>query len=137
MVSTDMLARRRQRLLVIAAFGYLLWQLAWLALAIGARPGPALLAARLAGFLIFAGALGAIFVWAKAARCRAALDDEMTRHNRLRAFTAGFWAMLIAAAALFAAGQFVAIPGAEAARMVMIAGVVVPLLRFALLERSA
>ena len=137
MVSTDMLARRRQWLLVIAALGFLLWQLCRLLLAIEPALGrPALLVASLACFLIFIVALGCVFLWAKQARGRAALEDEMTQHNRLRAFAAGFWTMLIAAAALLAAGQFVALPGAETARLVMIAGIVAPLLRFAMLERA-
>ncbi|MDB5693664.1 MAG: hypothetical protein JWO81_2727 [Alphaproteobacteria bacterium] len=136
MSSTEMLARRRQWLLVLAALGFLLWQLCTLVLALARKavPVPALLVASLAGFLVFIAALGGVFVWAKKARGHAALEDEMTRHNRLAAFVAGFWGMLIAATALFAAGQFIAFPGAEAARAVMMAGVVVPLLRFALLE---
>jgi hypothetical protein len=137
-VSTDVLARRRQWLLVVAAFGFLMWQLCRLLLVIepASAPTPALLIASLAGFLIFIVALGYVFLWAKEARGRAALEDEMTQHNRLRAAATGFWTMLVVATALFGIGQFVALPGPEAARLVMIAGVVAPLLRFAMLERA-
>src|SRR4051812_2307221 len=98
MASTDMLARRRQWLLVLAALGFLIWQLCRLLLALAPRsvPVPAMLVASLAGFLIFIAALGCVFLWAREARGRPALEDEMTRHNRLRAFTTGFWAMLAA-----------------------------------------
>jgi hypothetical protein len=134
MDSTETLARRRRWLLLAAALGYSLWQLSRLLIAVATVPAAAFLVVSLAGFLLFAGALAAVFVWAKAARGRAALEDEMTRRNRLVAFVAGFWAMLAVATALFAVGQFVPVPGAEAARLVMVAGVVVPLLRFAMLE---
>jgi hypothetical protein len=138
MASTGTLARRRQGLLVAAALGYLVWQLSRmvLALAPGRVPGAALLVVSLIGFLVFVTALAGVFLWAKQARGRAALEDEITRHNRLAAFAAGFWAMLLVAAALFAAGQFLVFPGAEAARLVMIVGVAAPLLRFAFLERE-
>jgi hypothetical protein len=138
MASTDMLARRRQWLLVLAALGFLIWQLCRLVLALATRsvPAPAMLVASLTGFLVFIAALAGVFLWAKQARGRAALEDEMTRHNRLQAFATGFWAMLLAAGCLFGLGQFVALPGSEAARLVMITGVVAPLLRFAMLERE-
>jgi hypothetical protein len=136
MVSTDMLARRRQWLLVLAALGFLLWQLSRFALVLVPLDRAPLLVASLAGFLVFAAAFGATFFWAREARGNAALEDELTRHNRLLAMGAGFWAMLIAAALLLGVGQFFTLSGAEAGRLVMIVGVVAPLLRFAMLERA-
>jgi hypothetical protein len=139
MVSTEILAQRRRWLLIAAALGTLLWQGCELviALAHASVPVPTLRLVGLAGFLIFIGAVVGLGFWADEAREQAGLEDEMTRHNRLRAFTTGFWAMLAVAGCQFAAGGFVALPGAEAARLVVVAGIVAPLLRFAFLERSA
>jgi hypothetical protein len=135
MVSTDMLARRRQWHLLGIALGFSIWQLPPLAGRL--LPRSASLPVSLAGFLLFFVSLGAFGLWMRQVReagAAAAVDDELTRHNRLVAFNAGFWAMLVLAAGLLLAAQFVAFRAADAAHLILVAGVVAPALRFAFLE---
>jgi hypothetical protein len=136
MISSDMLARRRQWLLLCAALGFLIWQLPPLAGRL--VPPRALLPLGLAGFLLFFGSLAAVWLWTwqvRKAGAWAAVEDELTRHNRLVAFNTGFWAMLILSAGLLVAAQSVAIRAADAAHLILVAGVVAPMFRFASLER--
>ena len=134
MSSTEVLARRRVWLLIAAAVGFQIWQVSGLVLGFSPHLRTPATAVGLAGFLLFAGALAGFLLWARQARGRPALEDEMTQRNRLRAFAAGFWAMLGTAAILFVVGEFVPVRGVDAARLVMIAGVVLSLLCFASLE---
>ena len=56
---------------------------------------------------------------AKAAEIAGALDDEYTRHARLRSFAVGFWAMLAVQAILL----FAPLPAELAARSTILVGV--------------
>jgi hypothetical protein len=135
MTAFERLARRRQWLLLGAAAGFTAWQAAFLFPK--ARPGFATLLS-LPGFALFFVSFGAMWFWAKAASDGGvgdSLEDEMTRHNRLLALAAGFWAMLSIGALLLAAAPFVPVDASQAARLVLIGGVAVPLVRFAMLER--
>ena len=62
------------------------------------------------------------------------LDDELARANRSSAALAGFWVMLLASIALYAASLFVEIKLAEVTPLIFCGGVVVAGIRFAFLE---
>lgn len=65
----------------------------------------------------------------------AALEDELVQDNRRKAISIGYWAMLLVAAVMFVAGLYFPVKGVEAAHMVILAGVAIPLYSFAYLER--
>lgn len=68
---------------------------------------------------------------------KATIEDEMTRQNRRTAFTWGYWVVISGAIlALFVASN-TAMPADDLLRMVLIAGVSAPIIRFAFMERSA
>lgn len=95
----------------------------------------------LAGFLVWAAGLvyllakSRILVRTASPEVRSALEDELVQANRGKAFHAGYWAMLGAAAVMFAVSQFRPVSGEDAAHAVLIAGVAVPMYAFAILER--
>lgn len=66
---------------------------------------------------------------------RSALNDELTRDNRRVGYMAGYWAMMIAAAAPFALAQADFITPSECLRYLFAIGVAFPAIRFAALER--
>jgi|JI10StandDraft_1071094.scaffolds.fasta_scaffold02589_5 hypothetical protein len=66
---------------------------------------------------------------------RSALNDELTRDNRRVGYMAGYWAMMIAAAVLFALAQADFITPSECLRYLFAIGVAFPAIRFAALER--
>ncbi len=66
----------------------------------------------------------------------AALNDELVRANRGRAYTVGYIAMMLTAATVFALTLFEPVKGVEAAHLVLVVGVVAPMFCFAALERS-
>lgn len=136
-------SRRRRVLLMIMASGFLVWQIPSMDLFARLADGasPVARAVSLAGLLIWAA--GLVFLLSKSrylvrkasAQERAALEDELVQANRARAFSAGYWAMLVAAGALFAAHQYWPLSGGDIAQLVLMAGVAVPLYAFAILER--
>ena len=63
-----------------------------------------------------------------------ATNDELRQHFRAKAFQSGFWAMLITGGILYAAAIASPFWASMSLPLVLTAGVVVPILRFALLE---
>lgn len=143
MANTDTierLSRRRARFLIVCAVAYLGWQFPLFEAYHRLSAGPARFVDI---FALSAGALFvAVMIWLlisggrmpRDAGVGAALNDELVRDNRRRAFALGFWAMLFTAAAIMAVNLFVPIGGVDTAHVVVIVGAVVPLLRFAQLE---
>jgi len=75
--------------------------------------------------------------WFRPARVRAMLDDEVTRANRSSAMHWGFVAAMLGGVAVYVvqgAAQFTA---REAIHLIVSAGILVALMRFAVLERRA
>lgn len=66
---------------------------------------------------------------------RDALNDELTRANRRVGYMVGYWAMMIAAVALFAMAQADFVSANECLRYLFALGVAFPAIRFAALER--
>jgi hypothetical protein len=66
----------------------------------------------------------------------AVLDDELTRANRATAARTGFWVLLLAAMACFAAIVFgLEMSAAEALLAVIAAGAIAAAIRFSMVER--
>lgn len=140
MEKIERLAQRRRILLMVSAGAFLAWQIPLMDSFSQWQDGGASLIS-LAGFLIWAASLIAVFVWGRKVgvrdpEARAALEDELTQANRARAFSFAYWVMLIGAAGLLALSQFQPVTGTEAAHIVVVLGVVAPLFRFAILERG-
>jgi len=71
------------------------------------------------------------------ARQKSTIEDELTRQNRRAAFSWGYWVVISGAIlALFVASN-IAVPADDLLRLVLIAGVSAPIIRFAVMERSA
>jgi len=94
----------------------------------------------LAGFLAWGAGLawllvrGRIMVRGASPAVRSALEDELVRANRNRAFNIGYVAAVAMAAVMFCLSLFLPVTGADAAHAVLIVGVVTPLYAFAVLE---
>jgi hypothetical protein len=138
----EKLAKRRRRLMVIFAGTFLIWQVPLLERyetisQSGLRPVDMIY---VAGFLIWVGCLISLLAFTrsgpKGSDVQAALNDELTQANRIKAFSTGYWAMLIAAVAVFVLSFLVPVTGKEAAHLVLMVAVIAPLLRFARLERG-
>ena len=93
-----------------------------------------LIAVSFLGFGVWIASLVKLLRPAPDARTAAVLDDELTRHNRHRAFTAGYWLMLVTAAGALLLGTLVPLPLEITLRVLLVVGVAAPLLRFVVLE---
>lgn len=136
-MSTEQLADRRNRLLVFNAAAFVIWQAATFGPHLAGRAiAPTIIVLGLAGFVAWAWTLIVLLRPVGDARARAALDDELTRHHRLQAMLAGYWAMLATAAGALALVSVVPVPAILVVRVVVVVGVTAPLLRFVVLERG-
>lgn len=133
----ERIAARRNRLLVLNAFGFIVWQVAsfgphlanlWSA--------PAVIALGLVGFGVWAWTLVLLLRRIPDPHVRAVLDDELSRHHWQRSMQAGYWSMLMTAAVGLAITSLVPVAAVHALRAMVALGVAVPLLRFARLERA-
>lgn len=91
-------------------------------------------------------AAGAVTLWICAtaalllpmfSRHLSSLEDELSRHNRLAALGLGYWVMLLGTAGALVLASRTAIPAIDLVRLMLIAGVAAPLIRFGLMERAA
>lgn len=137
-------SQRRRIVLMVMASAFLVWQIPGMDF-FGAITAESLRAAEwlaVVGFLVWAGALivllysGRIASRASDPKVEAALEDELVRSNRSRAFTVGYFGTLIASAIIFALSLFLPITGGDAAQLILAAAVVVPMYAFAVLERT-
>ncbi|MVZ97982.1 hypothetical protein EUU23_09710 [Sphingorhabdus sp. IMCC26285] len=96
---------------------------------------------KLAAWLVWAAALlfllavgGGLF---RGKSVRALMNDETTIDNRRRAMTAGFWATVVSAFALYAITFYEPISGREAIRLLLSAAVGASIIRFGILEQRS
>ena len=134
--------RRRNRMLWLAPMLFFIWQGVFFSRY--ASPNAPLRTVEivslsshlfLGAVLLFLLASGGGWRYGKAVR--ALLDDESTRAHRGQAYTAGFWALTVCVSALYAAAPFVRLKVGEIAHILLSVAVVVPALRFVMLERRA
>jgi hypothetical protein len=134
--------RRRNRMLWLAPMLFFIWQGAFFS---GyASPHTPLRAVELVslGSHLFLGAVLLFLLatgggWRHGKAVRALLDDEATRAHRGQAYTAGFWALALCVSTLYAAAPFVRLETGAVAHILLSVAVVVPALRFVMLERRA
>lgn len=135
--------RRRIALMVMAA-AFLVWQVPMMDF-LDEIAGEDLRATELVsivGFLVWAGALVILLYTGRMASrttdpsVAAALEDELVRSNRSRAFMVGYFVTLATSAVVFASSLFLPITGSDAAHLILVAAVVVPIYAFVVLERK-
>lgn len=138
----EKLSRRRRMLMVVFVGSFLTWQVPFMDRYAEIASGSSRLVdlVYVAGFLVWALALIALLRFgrshARDPEVRAALEDELTQANRAKAFSFGYWAMLMMAAALFGASFYLTFSPQEVAHLMVLTAVAAPLLRFAFLERD-
>lgn len=140
----ELRSHRRRIVLMILASAFLIWQVPGMDFLGNAvvenRPVAAAIAG--GGFVVWAAALIYLFAAGRIASRRgdpgvaSALEDELVQSNRARAFSAGYWVTLLAAAALFLLSLFQPVGGNEAAHLILVVAVVTPIYAFVVLERS-
>jgi len=143
----ERLIRRRRRLLLVSVIAFLAWQggnlmtISHMAERITQGHGRLVDLVTVSGAAIWVVSL--LFLLATGGRqsrgatgdVRDALDDELTQENRRRAFLAGYWALMLAIAALQALSLYTPISALEVLPTLIVVGVSVPILRFVILDR--
>ncbi|WP_018149093.1 hypothetical protein [Henriciella marina] len=136
----DKYSKKRRRLLVAMACAFIVWQLFGFGIfddfAGGDRRYTGLIS--ILAFAVWIFALARL-LWGKGIRgaspgAQLALNDELVKANRGRAFTFGYGATLVAAGIVFAVSLFFEIHATEAAQLILVTGVVAPMFAFARLE---
>lgn len=137
----DKLSNRRAFLMMLLASAFLIWQVPSMDYFDGLASGDiqAIDIIGMVGGAIWVTALVILFVTGGrkggTPEARAALEDELVKDNRARAFKIGYFVMLAIAALMFGLSIFNPVTGRDSAHMVLIAGVVAPMYTFAFLER--
>lgn len=134
----DHLGRRRARMLPVLGLFFLIQQSAYFSnppqervvdyVRIGAWMAMSLV-------ILFAVLTGGF--WFRKPEVRAMVNDEVTRANRGRAMEAGFLAAMIAGIALYPFKGVLELTAGEAIHLIVSAGILAMLMRFAVLERRA
>lgn len=140
---TELRSRQRRVVLMVMASAFLAWQVPYMDVfsAVEAAGPSALDIVSFAGFIAWAAGLiwllarGRVLVRRASPAVRSALEDELVRANRAKAFNVGYVAAVGVAAVMFSLSLFLPVSGTDAAHVVLITGVVTPLYAFAILER--
>jgi hypothetical protein len=134
----ERLTRRRARVATVMGIMFIAIQLSRTpgeghlrSVEVVALGGWALWALILILFILFGGGL------LRGPAVRALLNDENTNANRRTSLVAGFWAMLIAAAAIYLVTFFGDVAIREALHIIITTGVAVAMIWFGWLERRA
>jgi hypothetical protein len=135
MSQLEVLSRQRPLLLTLNALAFTVWQVTefqFVNAGISDEIGLARFIApvAIALWVITSACLLAPFIEKR----RPPAEDELTRHNRLTAFYWGYGITMLAVGAGLIAATRTAWPAVDIVRLILIAGVIAPLLRFALME---
>ena len=133
----DRLTRRRARMLPVLGLFFMIQQAAYWSrppaserlvdhVRLGAWAAMALV-------ILFAATTGGF--WRYSAAVRAMINDEQTRANRSAAMSAGFFASMLMGIALYVLQGALLLTAGEAIHLIVSAGLIVLLMRFAMLER--
>lgn len=142
MANIERIAMRRRFGLMLCASAFLVWQVPMMDFSEQLAAGDDMMKTiiSLAGFAVWIVTLlmlvGPWRPFKRDAKVEAALNDELTRANRAKAFIAGYVVMLVASAGLFALSHFEGVGGMDAAHIILVLGVAIPLYAFAFLERG-
>jgi hypothetical protein len=137
-------SQRRRIVLMVMASAFMVWQIPamdfFASVADGGNNLKGVLSA--AGFLIWAGGLVFLLTSGRTAAksgnpaVLSALEDELVRSNRSRAFAIGYFVTLATSAILFGITLIEPLTGNDAAHLILVVAVVTPMYAFVVLERS-
>jgi hypothetical protein len=138
----ERLQRRRARLLMFQGLLFLIWQANFFSSPHGDfQQLRSVDQVKISAFIVWAIVLLIVLAtgggWFRSKEVRALLADETTVAHRRSAFVLGYWAAMLAAIGLYVLSLFEPVRLVEAIHIVLSAGIIVPLLRFAQLERRA
>ena len=132
----DSLSRRRARTLPVLAVFFIIQQSAYWSNPPGERlVDHVRLGAWALMALVILFTVGTGGFWGRKAEVRAMVNDEQTRANRSAAMSAGFIASMLAAIALYVLQGSLQLTAGEAIHLIVSAGLITLLMRFAMLER--
>ena len=132
----DHLSRRRARMLPVLGLFFIIQQSAYWANPPGERAVDHVrLGAWAAMSLVILFAVTSGGFWRRSPAVRAMIDDEQTRANRSAAMSAGFVAAMLVGIALYVLQGALQLTAGEAIHLVVSAGLITLLMRFAMLER--
>ncbi len=134
-------SQRRRIVLMVMASAFMVWQVPAMDFFAGVADGGANGLLSAAGFLVWAG--GLIFLLASGRAVArsdnpavmSALEDELVRSNRSKAFSVGYFVTLVTSGIVFAITLIEPLTGADAAHLILVIAVVTPMYTFVLLER--
>ena len=132
----DRLTRRRARMLPVLGLFFIIQQSAYWAnppaerLVDHVRMGAWAVMALVILFVVSTGGF-----WRRSPAVRAMINDEQTRANRSAAMCAGFVASMLAGIALYVLQGALQLDARETIHLIVSAGLIVLLMRFAMLER--
>lgn len=136
MATLDQISRGRVGFLLLNGIAFAVWQITEMRQFEGVWAGSIISILGSSAVILWTVTLAALFA-PVFVRKRPIIEDELTRQNRRRAFGWGYWLVIASAAlALFVASN-TTVPAQDLLRMVLIVGVSAPIIRFALMERSA
>ena len=134
--TADTLGRRRARMLPMLAMFFLIQQAAYFSNPPGER---AVDHVRIGAWVMMTAVIMLLLNtrgwWFRSATVRAVLDDERTQANRVAAMHWGFVAAMVTGMVVYATIGITAFSGRECIHLILSAGIVMALLRFAILER--
>lgn len=84
--------------------------------------------------LLLLGVSGGLF---RGKAVRALMDDELTRNHRRIVLNWGYYAAMLTAIGFYMLSQYVRMSAPEAVHAIVSVGVIVPMIRFVILERRA
>ena len=134
---------RRRIVLMVMASAFLVWQIPlmdFFSQSTGDYSGISKLVA-MAGFVTWATLLVLVLVKGRRAvfqvnpAVTAALEDELVRANRSKAFIIGYGVTVGISAVIFTLSMFRSITGSDAAHIIFVTAVVAPIYAFVVLER--
>ena len=132
----DRLSRRRARMLPVLAVFFVIQQSAYWSNPPGERlVDHVRLGAWAAMALVILFVITSGGFWGRKAEVRAMVNDEQTRANRAAAMSAGFIASMLTGIVLFVMQGAIELTEGEAIHLIVSAGLITLLMRFAMLER--
>jgi hypothetical protein len=136
MSMVDQISRGRVGFLLLNGIAFAVWQMTEIGQVKEMLTGSVASALGTGAVALWIFTMAALFAPAFT-RNRVTYEDELTRQNRRTAFSWGYWvAIAVTVLALFVASNTAA-SAEDLLRLVLIASVTVPIIRFAVMERSA
>lgn len=136
MSTIDQVSRQRPGLLFAGALAFAAWQATEIGFVRQATDGTVLRLIAPVAIVLWVCSM-AILLAPSLQRSKGRIEDELTRHNRLTAFSWGYWILIFAGFGALAAASRNSLPAGDLIRLMLIGGVAAPMVRFALLEQPA